>query len=78
MISGSTSIVMLKNVGEPITVIRVMQQNEKGEVGQTAFEYELPLNFEMERIDMSRFTAVSVLQQGEFMGFYFERSVGDC
>ena len=48
-IVGSTSLVLLKDVGAPITVIRVMQENmETGEIGRMTFECEIPLNFKLD------------------------------
>lgn len=77
-IVGSTSIVLLKDIGEPITVIRVEKEcMETGDVGDVIFEYELPLNFSLEKIN-GNLTAVSCLDHGEFFGFYFSKSVADC
>lgn len=77
-IVGSTSIVLLKDIGEPITVIRVEKEcMETGDVGDVIFEYELPLNFSMEAIN-ANLTAVSCLDNGQYFGFYFNISVADC
>ena len=72
-IRGYTSIVMLKDIG-PITVIRVMQQSDRGQLGQVTFEYELPVHYTMEKIVDGVFTAVSIQGKDEFLGFYFEKN----
>ena len=70
-IVGSTSLILLKDVGAPITVIRVMQENmETGEIGRMSFECEIPLNFKLDQ-PANVFTAISVLDNGQYFGFYF-------
>ena len=76
-IKGSTSIVLLKDVGAPISVIRIEQESASGDVGKVIFEYELPLNFKMEKIT-SNLTAISCMNTKQYMGIYFSNSVADC
>ena len=42
------------------------------------FEYELPLNIKVEKLS-AKFTAISLLDQGQYLGLYFgENSADDC
>ena len=77
LIRGIAQLILLKDVGAPIAIIRIWQESETGEVGQLIFETEIPLNFQMEKLTGS-FTAISILEKGEFCGFYFNRGVSDC
>ena len=77
LIVGSASLIMLKDVGAPISVIRIMQESEIGEIGQLIFETEIPLNFKLEKL-AGNFTAISFLNTEEFVGFYFNKGVSDC
>ena len=77
-ITGQVTLVLLKDVGAPITVIRVATESEDSqEVGQVVFEYEVPLNCQMERIQ-SNFTSIKLLDKGQYVGFLFKKSVADC
>lgn len=76
-ICGQASIVLLKDVGAPITVLRILQESDDGEVGEPIFEYELPVNFTFEKLS-DRLSAVSFLNEGQFIGIYFTKSVANC
>lgn len=68
----------LKDVGAPITVIRIHQEDvSAGLTGELLFEYEVPLNCQMEKLQ-PKFTALAFLDSGEFVGFHFNSSVADC
>ena len=70
-ILGLTSLVLLKDVGAPIVVIRTRQEDQmSGLAGKIIFEYELPLNFKVEKLS-AKFTAISLLDQGQYLGLYF-------
>mmetsp|Transcript_43704 Transcript_43704/g.57903 ORF Transcript_43704/g.57903 Transcript_43704/m.57903 type:complete len:162 (+) Transcript_43704:521-1006(+) len=72
------SLVLLKDVGKPITVIRVYQEDaSSGMIGELLLEYEVPLNVKIEKLSPN-LTAMSFTDRGEFLGFYFGRSVADC
>ena len=65
---------MLKDVGKPITVLRVYQEHlESNLVGDLIFEYELPLNYKVERLNDS-FIALSIQDGDQYVGFYFNKS----
>ena len=69
---------MLKDVGKLITVVRIYQEDtESGITGDLLFEYELPLNVTIEKLNPS-FTALNFLDKGEFVGFNFSSGVADC
>ena len=77
LIVGNASLTLLKDVGVPISVIRIRQENERGDIGQLIFETEIPLNFKLEKLG-GNFTAISFLNTGEFFGLYFNKGVSDC
>ena len=77
LITGSASLILQKDVGAPISVLRIKQESVTGEIGQLIFETEIPLNFKMEKLSGS-FTAISFVSSGEFVGFYFNKGVSDC
>ena len=69
---------MLKDVGKLVTVVRIYQEDvETGMAGNLLFEYEVPLNVEIEKLT-SDFTALSFLDKGEFVGFHFSTGDADC
>ena len=77
-INGQVSIVLLKDVGKPVTVIRVYQEDaESGIMGDELFEYEIPLNVKFEKLTSS-FVALSFFDKGEHVGFKFSTGVADC
>ena len=61
LIKGSAAIIQLKDVGAPIVLIRMWQENEQGDIGNMVFETEIPLNFKLEKFEGCRFTAISCL-----------------
>ncbi len=66
------SLILLKDVGAPITVIRIYQECvDTGIVGEMMFEYEVPLNCQMQKLT-SKFTALAILNTKEFVGFAFK------
>lgn len=76
-ICGLASLILLKDVGKPITVLRVYQEDaESGMVGDLVFEYEVPLNVKVEKLS-SNLTALSFTDRGEYVGFYFNQ-VDEC
>ena len=73
-ICGLASLILLKDVGKPITVLRVYQEDaESGMVGDLVFEYEVPLNVKVEKLS-SNLTALSFTDRGEYVGFYFNQA----
>lgn len=77
LIKGRAALVQLKDVGAPIVVIRMWQENEAGELGNVMFEAEIPLNVKLEKLS-GQFTAISCLKSGEYLGFYFNKGASDC
>ena len=77
LITGSLALVQLKDVGAPIVLLRIWQENEAGDLGKIVFEAEIPLNFNMEKLD-GKFTSISCLKNGNHFGFYFNKGVSDC
>ena len=75
----------LNDVGAIMAVIRVVQEDATtGETGDIIFEYELPLNVNLEKLT-GRFTALSLSTvagingpRDQFVGLYFNKSVADC
>ena len=77
-ICGLASLVLLKDVGKPITMVRVHQEHvESGLVGEIIFAYELPLNVAIEKLSPN-LTSIGLMDGREFLGLYFRRSVADC
>lgn len=60
-IKGILSLVQLKDVGVPIAVVRIWQENDLGDSGNLVYEAEFPLNFTMEKIS-GNLTAISCLR----------------
>ena len=50
LITGSLALVQLKDIGAPIVLLRIWQENEAGDVGKISFEAEIPLNFHLEKL----------------------------
>ena len=77
-ICGMLYLTLLKGVGKPIVALRMYQEDaESGMVGDLMFEYEVPLNVKVEELN-SHLTALSFTDRGEYVGFYFNKSVADC
>jgi hypothetical protein len=75
-IVGQLSLILLKDVGAPLTVIRIVQEcPDTGLIGDLLFEYEVPLNCQMQKLT-SKFTALAILNTKEFVGFA-SRSAAD-
>jgi len=68
---------LIQDVGAPITGVRIHQEDEVGNVGEVIFAYEVPLHFQMEKLN-SNLTAISVMETGQYFGLYFNKSVADC
>lgn len=77
LIRGQISLVLLKDVGVSIAVVRIMPESEEGEVGDVVFEYEIPLNVQMEKLTPN-FMAINIVDKGEYFGFNFTKSVADA
>ena len=56
-ITGSARLVLIQDVGAPITGVRIHQEDVVGNVGDLIFAYEVPLNFSMQKLN-SNLTAI--------------------
>ena len=63
---------MIQDVGVPIAVIRMLQEDPSGNaVDETIFEYELPTNFNECSDLAATFCAIQIIQ-GQFIGLLFQ------
>ena len=68
---GQASVMLLKDVGKPIAVVKLHQEDAKTHVtGDLILEYEIPLNVKYEKLS-DKSIALSLLDDGEFIGFHF-------
>ena len=58
--------------GYPVTMLQLTGTDPAGSERDVVFEYELPFNFVLEAGLTRNFCAISLLQKGEYVGFFFE------
>jgi hypothetical protein len=68
---GTLRIILLEDVGVPITAIRLVAVDSNGLERGTVMEYELPLNFKFDASLSPAFTAIRISINGEYIGLLF-------